>query len=262
MKCESRKFQAEQLEERVLLAVNVALGLLAGPGPNLAVSLTGDADANSVAVSTDGVGAGAELTIEGLNGTALTPGAINIPLPILAGLIVDTDFDGTSASFVTFNNVVVDALAGNLGINTTTTVDLGDGADWVAASNTEFGGNVTINTGAGNDAVILTGNQFDGDVTIDTGDGKDLLHATFNVFGDNLGPFEVIDVNMGAGNDLLEYGGNIFQNTASPVVIDGGDGHDRQDWIHGTPDDQYLNTVPYLPNWEVFDHADDSPTGA
>ncbi|QDU38255.1 hypothetical protein Mal4_25800 [Maioricimonas rarisocia] len=259
MKCESPKFQAEQLEERVLLAGNVALGIvLNAGGPSLDISLTGDADDNSLAVTTTGTGAGTQITVSLEDGGTFVPGVIAAPAPVLAAIAATVD--AFSPSSITFNATFANALAGGAAIPLNVDIDLGAGNDTVAVTDTTFGGDVSVDTGTGNDTGVLVGNQFNGDVMVDMDGGNDLLHATFNVFGDNAGPFENLTFDMGAGNDLLEYGGNVFLNTGV-VLVDGGDGHDRQDWIHGTPDDQYVNTSPLLPGWEVFDHADDSPTG-
>ncbi|MFG0333809.1 MAG: hypothetical protein ACF8TS_10640, partial [Maioricimonas sp. JB049] len=135
------------------------------------------------------------------------------------------------------------------------------GNDVIEVDSTNVAGNININTGTGNDLLVMNGSSVGGDFTANFGDGADRAIATFNTWGDGVGPLEAINVNMGAGNDRIDYAGNVYFNTGAPV-IDGGPGNkDRLELVDGQPDDQYINTAPLLPGWEIFDPEDDSPTG-
>ncbi|MEW4529362.1 hypothetical protein [Maioricimonas sp. JC845] len=240
---QQKRLNAERLEERVLLAGNVAISVV-----GTTLGLTGDAAANDISVTT----AGGQLTLSANNGTTFVGGP---GVAALAPFVVATDF----STFVTLNNVFVNALATLPFV--TVDIDMQGGNDTVSVESTTVGGNVVIDMGAGNDLLRMDQTTVGGDFTANFGDGADRAIATFNTWGDNLGPLEAINVNMGAGNDRIDYAGNVYLNTGAPL-IDGGPGNkDRLELINGQPDDQYINTAPILPNWEIFDHEDDSPTG-
>lgn len=233
MKSESRKFQAEQLEERVLLAGDVTVIYFAvGAGPFAAGDLIiqNDLDVN------DGPSAGdQDVTVEILptGQISLTSAAGDnfdvlvfaggppiqiaddvasfvspVALPGINDLYANSvplvpDFE-TGADNLTLVNI---ATAGDLSIEGTAEANV------VALDSVDVGGDLTIDTFAGNDGVILSDSSVADDAMVDLGDGNDLLSATYNVFGDPVGPFEDLTFDMGAGDDLLEYGGNVFYNT-------------------------------------------------
>ncbi|MEW4528380.1 LEPR-XLL domain-containing protein [Maioricimonas sp. JC845] len=197
-----RLLQIEQLEDRLLLAGNVTLGILVGGGPTADISLIGDADSNSIAISTEG----GELTVEGLDGTRLTPGAFNIPLRVLAGLIVDTDFDGVSASFFTFNSSVVIAL-------NDIQVSLGAGNDNVAVSNLSLDDNLSIDTGVGSDNVLLSNVYVDDSITLATGDGNDMVNILQTTSDDG-----AWSIATGSGNDSVSIAESLIDDDITIVA--------------------------------------------
>ncbi|MFG0332020.1 MAG: hypothetical protein ACF8TS_01535 [Maioricimonas sp. JB049] len=207
---QQKRLNVERLEERVLLAGNVAISVVGAT-----LGLTGDAASNDVSVST----AGGQLTIAGNAGTTLSagPGAAAL-LPF----IVATDF----TTFVTLNNAFVNLLA-TLPFVTVDFNMLG-GNDVVEVDSTAVAGNVVINTGTGNDLLLMDGSSVGGDFTVNMGDGADRAIATFNTWGDGVGPIEAINVNMGAGNDAVSISNSATLGVAggAVLVVNTGDGAD------------------------------------
>jgi|GEM_PF-2586175 len=203
-----RLLQIEQLEDRLLLAGNVAISVL-----STTLGLTGDAAANDISVITEG----GQLTLAG-NGTTLSPGPGSAAL---LPFVVATDFNGTTATFVTLNNTFVNALA-TLPI-VTVDFDMQGGNDTVSVETTTVGGNVVIDMGAGNDLLRMDQTTVGGDFTANFGDGADRAIATFNTWGDNLGPLEAINVNMGAGNDALAISNSSIAQGVQTISTGAGD---------------------------------------
>jgi len=117
-----------------------------------------------------------------------------------AGGIIITDTSWKGATFK--GSAGLDVV--NLGVNGSTSIDLGAGDDIFVAA-TKIGGNLTLNGGDGNDILDISADMANDDaknrVLIATGSGKDKVVMNPN----NGEDVKFLDFTAGAGGDVLDF---------------------------------------------------------
>jgi hypothetical protein len=175
----SRQLGFQPLEERTLMAGDVGAVLTNGT-----LTLTGDADANDVAVYqqiNNGVPVPGTFIVSGLNGTTI-------------------NHNGSSSGYLTGVNNISASLGGS-----------GDhlalGLVSYKGTPTPFNlaGNLSIDMGSGENKVDLIGTTVGGDATINSGDLYDQISIRGS-FSNNL------NINPNGGGDLVSVGGTSVQN--------------------------------------------------
>ena len=175
----SRKLSIQTLEERTLMAGDVGFVLNNGT-----LTLTGDADANDIAI------------FQQINNGVPTPGTF-----IVSGLHETTiNHNGSSSGYLTGVNNISVSLGGS-GDHLT----LGFDSTKPPASIFSLAGNLTIDMGSGENKVELKGTAIGGDATINSGDLYDQI-AIRGSFSNNL------NVNPNGGGDFVSVSDTSVQN--------------------------------------------------
>jgi hypothetical protein len=203
----------EQLEDRALLAGNVAASISSG---NL--RLVGDSLDNQVLVE--------------------RAGARQVRLTPLEG----TTVNGSTAP------VTLGGFRRGIGL---AAGDGNDEFEFAGEANAKFHvfGSVVLDTGSGNDTLEFTNFRVGRMLSIRTGDGNDQVLASGNEGGSGLAVFDVAGIGTGAGNDTVQLANTYF---AKNIVLNIGSGDDDVDlraFFHrtailvGGPGFDSLNTV-------------------
>jgi hypothetical protein len=199
----SRQLGFQPLEERTLMAGDVGAVLTNGT-----LTLTGDADANDVAVYqqiNNGVPNPGVFTVAGLNGTTINHGSTSGYLTGVNNISASLGGSGDhlALGLVSYKGTPTPFnLAGNLSI------DMGSGENKVDLIGTTVGGDATINSGDLYDQISIRG-SFSNNLNINPNGGGDFVQIDKTSVAN--------DLNIAAGTD----NGNDWVNVYNTKV-----GHD------------------------------------